>query len=290
MVSRKYNFSNSPQDFLNSLKELEGNFIKIKRARNGNIVLLHNPSIRDFLNHYIESNPTELHLLCEAVVYYDHALKLCSQLPSFKEFGKRLAPQFSSLPTVTMNLIDTKGIRLTPAYPEPGFISLDRAGHSLEQRMAEILPHIVKWQDEKINEQFEALVDKVIERMSQEKIERLALNILATALGSIDPLRNLGQTKFVSATKEYYFRHIKDLDDFNFITSLAVLFPGCISEKELNEIQKLFESIYPQDVEAMMGDGDLGIEDFVRLQESLTEVAVTLPPKTGQFTRRVSWV
>ena len=64
----------STTDFLDALRETEGSFIKIDRSQ----VSYHNPSVRDFIQDYIQENDYEFRALCEGAVSFDQSFELAS--------------------------------------------------------------------------------------------------------------------------------------------------------------------------------------------------------------------
>ena len=70
------NNSLSSQDFRESLKELEGNFIKIERKTSDLFISFHNPSIRDFINIYLKTNLQNLELLVTSVRYFEQCVNI----------------------------------------------------------------------------------------------------------------------------------------------------------------------------------------------------------------------
>ncbi len=61
----------SPQDFRSALKELDGDFLKYETQELGILVHFTNPSSADFVRQYIESNPIELKLLLQSMVFFE---------------------------------------------------------------------------------------------------------------------------------------------------------------------------------------------------------------------------
>ncbi|WP_367873590.1 restriction endonuclease [Luteolibacter sp. Populi] len=72
---RKSGGLSSPEDFIDSLKELDGTFIKIEDIRGGKIVAFHNPSIRDFMQNILFSG-TLITSLSRCSIFYEQAVWL----------------------------------------------------------------------------------------------------------------------------------------------------------------------------------------------------------------------
>ncbi|WP_417585617.1 restriction endonuclease [Nitrincola sp.] len=74
--SRKYNHERSPYDFKESLKELEGTFLKTSKTHDDLIVSYHNPSVDDFIDALLKENIEDISDLIETSVYVDQLLKI----------------------------------------------------------------------------------------------------------------------------------------------------------------------------------------------------------------------
>ncbi|RAV06623.1 restriction endonuclease [Paenibacillus sp. YN15] len=70
--SLRFNISFKRGDFLNSLKELENTFIKItKGSNNEKFIQFQNPSVKDFLIHYIECDYDLIEMIVNSMVYFN---------------------------------------------------------------------------------------------------------------------------------------------------------------------------------------------------------------------------
>lgn len=74
--SMKYVYSINPKDFKKSLKELEGNFIKTEKLGDQILVSFHNPSISDFVQHYLRENLSELKMLIGSLIFFEQLMKI----------------------------------------------------------------------------------------------------------------------------------------------------------------------------------------------------------------------
>jgi DNA polymerase III delta prime subunit len=74
--SKEYAYSINPKDFKKALKELEGNFIKTEKPGDQIIVSFHNPSIADFVQHYLSDNRNELKMFTGSLIFFEQLMKL----------------------------------------------------------------------------------------------------------------------------------------------------------------------------------------------------------------------
>jgi hypothetical protein len=68
------------------LKELDGDFIRINSGTGFTSAVLSNPSIRDYMEHYLRSSPTEFSALCRSAVFFDQCTRLL-QIAGFTDQG-----------------------------------------------------------------------------------------------------------------------------------------------------------------------------------------------------------
>jgi hypothetical protein len=92
LCSRKYNSPSSPEDFSRALRELEGTFVAIRKYASATTVALHNPSIADFLVHYLRGKPQYVGDIIEACVYHDQLYRTITLLTDGKLTGEGLEP------------------------------------------------------------------------------------------------------------------------------------------------------------------------------------------------------
>lgn len=76
--SKRFASAMGPQDFRSALKELEGDFLEYEQEDGNIIVRYQNPSVKDFVKHYLTRSRTEIDLLLEAVVFFEQINSLWS--------------------------------------------------------------------------------------------------------------------------------------------------------------------------------------------------------------------
>jgi hypothetical protein len=85
--AKTQNFEANRHAFKNSLKELEGNFIKIEYDGKNHIVSFQNPSIKDFLIGLIQQDTKLIEILLNNIVFFDHFFNLFTY-ETIKYFNK----------------------------------------------------------------------------------------------------------------------------------------------------------------------------------------------------------
>ncbi len=68
---RRFGFATAPGDWLDALKELDGNFIKTGRIGRDIAVSLHNPSVKDFIEQFLASSDVDVADLFRGAHFYE---------------------------------------------------------------------------------------------------------------------------------------------------------------------------------------------------------------------------
>ncbi len=77
--AERFGFSRHPDDFQHAIKECEANFVSVSSPTAQTEVLLatfHNPSIRDFLYDYLDSNTDYVRAMCQSAAYFEQVERL----------------------------------------------------------------------------------------------------------------------------------------------------------------------------------------------------------------------
>jgi hypothetical protein len=72
----RFGFSAGPGDWIDALKQLDGNFIKTGKIGADIIVSFHNPSIRDFMETFLEGSDSDVLDLLRAALFYEQYTSL----------------------------------------------------------------------------------------------------------------------------------------------------------------------------------------------------------------------
>ena len=73
---QRYGFSTKPGDWLNAVRELEGNFIKTDKFGKDIVVSFHNPSMRDFMEQFLEKSDSDALDLLRSAHFYEQYVVL----------------------------------------------------------------------------------------------------------------------------------------------------------------------------------------------------------------------
>jgi hypothetical protein len=75
---RRFGFPTGASDWIDALKELDGNFIKTGKIGDSIVVSFHNPSVRDFMEKFLQSSDSDAVDLLRAAMFYEQYTSLWS--------------------------------------------------------------------------------------------------------------------------------------------------------------------------------------------------------------------
>ena len=112
-VASDYGQPFAPNDFIRSLKELDGNFVASEKSGSDTILRFHNPSVRDFLQNSLGQNPSELLTLIQTAQFFDQLIWLWNYHENnnsfrFRPFLKNNASDFTAALKRTMDSSDCR--------------------------------------------------------------------------------------------------------------------------------------------------------------------------------------
>jgi hypothetical protein len=242
--SKKYNYSIAHYDFEYALKELEGNFILIERSRDKNVLRLHNPSIKDFLENYLLANESIIHDLLQSSIYYDqvNALWEANINVSAMKFRKTILKHPVELIAAIRRTINETTC-LVGNVKDGVHRYKDRWNIVYEARailVVNIASTIKSASTEELFKEILRAVEMRIERgtSDNEMLVRLLKEITRTKL-----LKWEEQQSFLENCKKLLLRCLGWFDDFESFCNFSDLFPNIISEEDKQYVVKEFESV-----------------------------------------------
>src|SRR4029078_6372694 len=84
---QRFGFPTTPGDWTNAMRELDGNFIKTERVGKDIVVSFHNPSIRDFMERFLERSDADALDLLRGACFYEQYVSLWSGLREQRYHG-----------------------------------------------------------------------------------------------------------------------------------------------------------------------------------------------------------
>jgi hypothetical protein len=125
---KRFGFSTLAGDWIDALKELDGNFVKTGRIGADLVVSFHNPSVRDFMEKFLESSDSDVVDLFRAAFFYEQYTSLWGGVHGHRyrgiervgsEFLKTLAANIWGVSARTIRTVNQEGetIGLHPYSP-----------------------------------------------------------------------------------------------------------------------------------------------------------------------------
>jgi len=100
---KRFGFSTRPGDWNDALKELDGNFIKTGKRGAVHVVSFHNPSVKDFMENFLESSDSDVIDLFKGAFFYEQYASLWAGVHERRYRGIELAGS-EYLKTLAANL------------------------------------------------------------------------------------------------------------------------------------------------------------------------------------------
>ena len=125
---KRFGFATAPGDWLDALRELDGNFIKTRKIGTDIAVAFHNPSVKDFMEQFLASTDADVADLFHGAHFYEQYTGLWNGRRGHRyhgidaatsEYVKALAANLWGESARTSRLVDRYGetIGLTPHRP-----------------------------------------------------------------------------------------------------------------------------------------------------------------------------
>jgi len=257
----RYGQSGTAYDFSRALKELEGSFTRTSLYPSSIIVELHNPSVRDFLESWLESHPRDVEDLASIGVFTEQIGKLWNLVRSWK--GQK--PSVKLIEMLAKRYISTFGAEsISPSahrdkantivdWRKTRFSRIKRlnrlirliqgAEHELaESTMQELMPTIMA----ALNEDYVRDRDQICELIGN------ILNNKVPGVTSVSPLFEQALDTAIRDTNLWGL----DLAEYSALADLLEEFPDIVDDKVVEELKDAFLSACEDDLEMTRDQGD----------------------------------
>lgn len=243
--AKEYNFRITSNDFMRALKELDGNFVISERSKERTIIRFHNPSVRDFLEHYISLNELVIRDLIKASIFYDQTEALWkfgeSDLDASicRKTIKKYSLEFISALSRTLNSITCQLVNCQSA----GSRYKDRWHESFESRVILVVRVTVALKDSRMTDLLAEVLKVVENHILEGKTNKSDLTLL---------LKELKKSKFVSyETHNQMLESIRELlmddlsvfDDFESFCTFSELFSNMVSKENKQYVIEEFKDL-----------------------------------------------
>ena len=227
-------FPTNPSDWLDALRELDGNFIKTTQIGKDIVVSFHNPSIRDFMEQFLADSDRDAIDLLRGATFYEQYMSLWSGVndrpyPGIEQAGREF--------------LDALGTNLWG--PSARMIRSVRGGETIG---------VTPWapSNESRAEFFIRVADDVAGRPAADALPLLQSMSSLWRKGSadreglvrlLDKLRQRGLTTddpVFTAAKQCLMAPHETIEDFRAAVKFCETYPDMVSDAERDELKKQF--------------------------------------------------
>jgi len=243
--ANEYNFQITPSDFTRALKELDGNFTISERSKEKTIIRFHNPSIRDFLEHYISLNEFVIRDLIKASIFYDQTATLwefgeCNVDTSVcRKTIKKYSSEFISALSKTLNSMTCQIVN----YRTAGSSYKDRGYESFESKVILVAHVAVILKDSKMTNLLAEVLQVVENHILEGNADKSDLSLLLKELKKLRLISSKNHCRLLERAKKFLMDDFTWLDDFESFCIFTELFPNMVSGKDKQYVIEEFEDM-----------------------------------------------
>ena len=240
----------NPSDWLNAVRELDGNFIKTTPIGKDIVVSFHNPSIRDFMEQVLVDSDRDAVGLLRGAAFYEQYMSLWSGVndrpyPGIAQAGREFRGALG------MNLFG----------PSARMISTERGGETIG---------VTPWapSNESRTEFFIRVADDVAGQPAADAVPLLQSMSNLWREGSadredlvclLDMLRERGLTTddpVFKAARQCLMAPHETIEDFRAAAKFCETYPDVVSDAERDELKRQFEGFAPDYASGWDTDSD----------------------------------
>ncbi len=177
---KRFGFPTGPGDWINALKELDGNFIKTKKIADFVVVSFHSPSIRDFMEKFLETSDSDAIDLLRAACFFEQYTTLWTGVHGHRYRGiERARDEFVKILTANLWQRSARTIRMVNRKGET--IGLSSDPPSNEARFRFLLGVLDELQSPVAQQIIDAVLTQLGELWKQGSADKVDLfNLLRT--------------------------------------------------------------------------------------------------------------
>lgn len=280
--SRAYGLRSSPTDFNLALDELEGTFVRIEKQESGNVVTLHNASIKDYLQGYLVQHPQEALALLESAVFFDQCVTFWGrysmwgsraqdyQEPPLRYVACDHPQEFLRILERTFNSTDCR-LRLVQ-YGHSGTRVKTRNRLPPESRLMIIMDVVEELGIEGAQEVLGKMLRSILENVNRGAGEKGALLWLLRRLRQSGDYYGVPKREIYGTAKRLLLNNPLQIEDFTYISRLKDEFEVTLTQPEFRRAKKAFTATYHEDVRYVLTE-ESSPEEVRSYAETLEGVA-----------------
>jgi hypothetical protein len=259
--------SSTNKDFNMALKELEGNFIDIilLDSEYDYAIRYNNPSIKDFIEHYMAANFMEFSNLCKSAVFFDQLVTLRSFV-SKKDKHNHLI--LKCIPDYLVSLkksFTSATLKYEKTSPWDNNKKIDKVPISLIDRFVYVLDLSSILPMQELTQTLNQLEEILFGLIDVNEHNREKFLILLAQIKKYNFQSYKSESAWVKLFKEILLKNLKDIYTFNLLTDLLNEYPSEFADCEVDEIKSLFIDFHKNEVLDYLDDA----LDYSELEEYL---------------------
>ena len=235
----RFGFGTSPSDWLDALKELDGNFIKTQQIGKDIVVSFHNPSIRDFMEQFLAASDRDVVDLLEGAQFYEQYMSLWSGVND-RPYGGVEQRGRNFLRALGANLWapSAQTIRSSVGGETVGVTSCPPSNESRAEFFIRVADDIAG----RPAADADPLLQSMSDRWRAGSADRGDLVRL------LEKLRERGlptDSPVFRAARQCIMSPGDTIDDFRAVARFCEIYPSMVSDAERDELKRQFEEFAP---------------------------------------------
>ena len=232
---RRFGFATNPSDWLDALRELDGNFIKTTQIGKDIVVVFHNPAIRDFMEQFLADADRDTVDLLRGAEFYEQYMSLWCGVSDRPYRGIEQAGQ-EFLKTLAANLWSpsARTIRTTRHGETIGVTPWSPSNESRAEFFISVSDDIAGRPT--------ADVDLLLQSISD--LWRAGSADREDLVGLLDKLRERGTTTdspLFAAARQCLLTPGETIEDFRAAAEFCETYPDIVSDADRDELKRQFE-------------------------------------------------
>lgn len=286
---RNYCVALKSNDFMQSLRELEGSFIRIGRLGDSNFIAFQNPSIRDFMQNQLLVNE-DIGMVIESSIFFEQVSwfsgilrKGQNDLPT-----EQLVLQQESLIKTLKSLFETPPVKMRRSYNFKDYFSSSKRPAEELERVATItsLRHYLNKSSD------DGFIQNKLRIIKDELGKCDYISYPHSTIGSLDKIDSVGYLEnkagqeIIALIKSTLLKHISELEDFEAIEIFQSRFPDHIEIAEVQSLRTACEIAIDIKVAELVEEND-DPDDIREYADQIERVGGTFGVETSTFDEKL---
>jgi hypothetical protein len=232
---QRFGFPTKPGDWTDALRELDGNFIKTERVGHDIVVSFHNPSIRDFMERFLEKSDADTLDLLRGARFYEQYVSLWSGMREHRYRAiERAGAEFVTKLTANLWSPSARTIREVRNGEAVGVVPWSP---SEERRSAFYVPEVDHVHPKTAAKYTDALLTSLAERWAGGHGDR---GDLIRFLELLAARGILPDHKVFVAGRDYLLTRPETIDDFRAAAKFCDAYPESVSQDDRDSLKTQF--------------------------------------------------